>query len=100
MMIKLLTMTVMAAAIAGAVPAQAGPGVVLQGPSATGIAIIAVRDGQGNSCPTWRCGFNGVSLNGWSLNGAEASGRVGNAVDASFAVTGVTLPGGEVLAID
>lgn len=63
-MIKTFMMTAMAAAALASVPAAAGPGIVLQGPSANGIAPLEAKGDGGNVCSVWRCGFNGVSTNG------------------------------------
>lgn len=116
-MIKFFTMTALAAAMAASMPAAAQPGIVLQGPSATGFAAAA-GGGGGNACPIWRCGlngtsfnglarnglrlnglvFNGIVFNGWTLNGIEMNGVASGG--AGFAATAVTLPSGELLAID
>lgn len=116
-MIKLLTLTAITAAVIGSVQAQAGPGVVLQGPSTNGMVSFASRGGgTGTSCPTWRCGLNGRSLNGIVLNGLTLNGKFLNGVtlngkysnsiepkryySSGFTATEITLTDGEVLRID
>jgi hypothetical protein len=147
-MVSMIIMAI-SAMLTMATPAAAGPGLVLQGPSTNGITYdngkpvcptwqcgfnsastngFAPLPASSGPCSVWRCGFNGVSLNGLTLNGLTLNGLTlngltlngarlndikwngltlngkslnGNGKAATgFATTAVTLPNGEVLAID
>lgn len=46
--------------------------------AALGVALLASTpasaDGGKSTCPAWRCGFNGLTLNGINLNSAKLNG--------------------------
>ncbi len=80
-MIKTIAMLAMAGTTLVAAPAMARPGLILQGPSATGLATTTIR--MAGPCSAWKCGFNGVSKNGVAVQ-----------APAAFTVTRIALPGG------
>jgi hypothetical protein len=120
-MIKPFMLAAIAAAAVVSMPVSAQPGIVMQDPSAalsgdtsggngcsmwrcgfngTSNTGLTLGTGAGSGCSVWMCGFNGLTLTGFTLKLKETPATGIDTPAKGFAATVVTLPGGEVLAID